>query len=111
MIGYVFPTSGATCLALAPSSTRPDEYLLIVKTETGYGVANILAEALGREGGPTSWMRGSYYDHGTREDNLRSAVAAFAAETGLNDIEHLVAVVEHAEQVVEHRQYLIAATS
>lgn len=104
MIGHVFASSGATLLALAPSSDRPDEYVVLAKTEVGYAVADILAAALGEIGGPKSWLRASYFDRD--EDDLDEAIEAFAKDTGRDDLLNLTGAVEHAEQVIEHRAHL-----
>lgn len=120
MIGHIFASSGATCLALAPSAERPDEYIVLASTENGYAVANIMASALGQIGGPKSWMQGSYYDLGGHGDaDLWSAVCAFADLTwgetitgALDDkalaerMNVLVGHVRHAEDVVDHRAHL-----
>ena len=130
MIGHVFASSGATCLALAPSAERPDEYILVARTETGYAIANILASDLGKIGGPTSWMRASYVDAGspsnTREDMLTAArwnaavqftdmtlgiqvTSALSNKVLTERLNVLVGAIEHAEQVAEHRAHLATA--
>jgi hypothetical protein len=119
MIGHIFPTSGATLLALAPSAERPDEYILVAGYETGYAVANILASDLGRINGPNSWMRASYHDHGTEEAKRWSAAVEFTDLTlgiqvtsALSNkvlterLNVLVGAIEHAEQVAGHRAHL-----
>lgn len=122
MIGHVFATSGATLLALAPSAERPDEYILVAKYETGYAVANILASDLGKIGGPTSWMRAEYVDHGSDEEKRWKAACLFADLTwgetitgALDDaalterMNVLVGAIDHAEQVASHRAHLAGA--
>ena len=109
MIGHVFASSGATCLALAPSAERPDEYVVLARTETGYAVAHLLSETLGRDGGPQYWLRGEYYDqHEDAERDRAEAAAEFATATGLTgmDPDRLVAHIEHAEQTINHRKHL-----
>lgn len=123
MIGHVFASSGATCLALAPSAERPDEYIVLARTENGYAVATLLTEALGREGGPDSWLRANYFDRlrGNEDDRWDAAVAFTDATLGdtvasLDDatltafVNRLVAAIEHAEQVTEHRGHLARAS-
>lgn len=120
MIGHVFATSGATCLALAPSAERPDEYIVLARTENGYAVANVLTEKM--TPAPDYWMRADYFDaNGGDEADLWTAAVAFADQTwggmvkALDDkalteqMETLVAHVRHAEQVVEHRAHLAGA--
>lgn len=78
MIGHVFTTSGAVCLAIAPSRNDLREYVVLARVETGYAVAEV---ALRDMPTPTSWLRASYYDcHGADKD-LREAVADFCRDT------------------------------
>lgn len=107
MIGHVFTSSGAVCLACAPSASRPEEYLVLARTETGYAVANLLTEHLAAPGGPDHWLQGSYFDQADDPaENLAEALTVFAVETGLHaSLETLQANLTHTERVLA-RQHL-----
>lgn len=81
MIGHVFASSGAVCLAVAPSLDRVEDYIVLARTENGYAVARV---ALRQMPSPTSWLHAAYYDKsGGTEADLFDAVEAFAEDTGL----------------------------
>ena len=105
MIGHVFASSGAVCLALAPSAYRTDEYVVLALTENGYAVADVtINAALTEPRGPSSWMRASYYDHGqNRDDNRQAAVEQFSQETGSAYPWRMVESIKTVEQFVEDR--------
>lgn len=98
MIGHVFTTSGAVCLALAPSAERSEDYIVLARFEDQYAVANVLTEKMPEA---DYWMRASYFD------NLDGAIENFATAAGLStDRDILHANVESAEAAIAHRHGL-----
>lgn len=100
MIGHVFASSGATLLALAPATTRPDEYKVFAVHEGGYAVAVIYADMLTSDA--ERWVRGDYFS----SDQFNDAVEAFGEDIGRTDFGPLAAAIRHAEEIVEHRTHL-----
>lgn len=100
MIGHVFASSGAVCLAVAPSS-RAGDYVALVKHEGQYATVLIDAARMVAEGGaPSSWMRGTYFTE------VSGAVEDLANQTGLD--QNIVARhVTHAESLLAQRTALV----
>jgi hypothetical protein len=74
MIGHVFSSSGAICLATAPHVDRDDEYVVLARYDAGYAVASLRISAMPA---PASWSHGAYFD------DVDQAVDAFLEDTGL----------------------------
>lgn len=102
MIGHIFASSGAVCLALAPSAERGDEYIVLARTSEGdkhqYAVAHLLTAKMPE---PDYWMSAEY------PTSLDEAIEVFKERTGLAaDTEMIAANVDAAEAVIAHRQAL-----
>lgn len=91
MIGHIFTSSGAVCLALAPRDDSVGEYAIIAKTENEYAVATLGIASLPA---PEAWSHATYY--GPLED----AVEEFRTVTGITDTETLTKQIEYAVGIV-----------
>jgi hypothetical protein len=96
MIGHVFDSSGAVCLAIAPSS-RLGDYLVLAHIEDArdfdeYVVASIsIHDLVNSEGKPDHWMEGSYFR------DIAGAVSNFAERVGITNEAALLDQVRYAQ--------------
>jgi hypothetical protein len=72
MIGYRFPTSGAVCLAMAPSRV-PGEHIVLMHWNNGEGEWVVGHLATHHFPAPEEWYWGHYFS----EHRLAEAVDAF----------------------------------
>lgn len=96
MIGYVFPTSGAVVLAMAPAK-RSGDYIVLAQTDAPgtFAVATLDARhTVETNGAPERWLHADYLPR------LPDAVEDFARDTGLT----YDAVAGH----VDHVRHLLA---
>jgi hypothetical protein len=76
VIGHVFASSNAICLAIAPHAKNFDEYVVLARHDNGYAVAQL---PIANMPSPRSWAHGAYYN----DDDLDEAIAQFLADTEL----------------------------
>ena len=94
MIGYRFKTTGATCLAVAPSSSYRDDYFVLNKYGDEYIVGHVAVWAMPT---PDEWWGGHYFPE--RLGGLEAAVDCFREKAGLtNDRRVTIAQVREAEK-------------
>lgn len=106
MLGHIFATSGAVCVAIAPDKHRVGNYIVLARHQDGdldqYVVAKIsdarVIEAVAEgKTGPDSWNYGSYFPLSHREE----AIEEFREETEIaTDAFALGTQVEHTERIL-----------